>query len=94
MLSLPPRATHRLHTRDVSFLKTFKTPYNQACREWIISHSGDRIPTDLIGGLVETAFERSGNIRNITVDFKSVVFGHFHMVFQMTPSSTSRPVPA
>ncbi|KAH9376001.1 hypothetical protein HPB48_010194 [Haemaphysalis longicornis] len=70
MLSMPSHLSHKLQPLDVRFFKAFNTAYSDSCFEWMVSHAGDRITMDHIGGLVAKAFKISGNIRNITVGFQ------------------------
>ncbi|KAH9375217.1 hypothetical protein HPB48_017947 [Haemaphysalis longicornis] len=79
MLSLAPKLQPG---RGSFFLfKAFKAAYNNAAREWMVSHQGDQLTTDPIRGLVRKASNRSGNIRNIAVAFEKSDVGPFLRTF-------------
>ncbi|KAH9376003.1 hypothetical protein HPB48_010192 [Haemaphysalis longicornis] len=78
---LSPHALHKLQPLGVSFFKVFNTPYNDACREWMVSHPGGRITMNDIGGLVAKIFDRPATSATLLLDSKSVVFGPFHPLF-------------
>ncbi|KAK9745056.1 hypothetical protein QE152_g7216 [Popillia japonica] len=58
MLSTPPTTTHKLQPLDRTFMKVFKSAYNDACALWMRSYPGVRISEYEIAGFVASAFTR------------------------------------
>ncbi|KAK9716927.1 DDE superfamily endonuclease [Popillia japonica] len=58
MLSTPPHTTHKLQPLDRTFMKPFKSAYNDACAWWMRSYPGVRISEYEIAGFVASAFTR------------------------------------
>ncbi|XP_072384750.1 uncharacterized protein [Diabrotica undecimpunctata] len=58
MLSTPPHTTHKLQPLDRTFMKPFKSAYNNACDLWMRLNPGIRISEYEIAGLVVSAFNR------------------------------------
>lgn len=58
MLSTPPHTTHKLQPLDRTFMKPFKSAYNDACDLWMRSNPAIRISEYEIAGLVASAFNR------------------------------------
>ncbi|XP_072401149.1 uncharacterized protein [Diabrotica undecimpunctata] len=58
MLSTPPHTTHKLQPLDRTFMKPFKSAYNNACDLWMRLNPGIRISEYEIAGLVASAFNR------------------------------------
>ncbi|XP_033229505.1 uncharacterized protein LOC117181046 [Belonocnema kinseyi] len=58
MLSTPPHTTHKLQPLDRTFMKPFKSSYNDECDLWMRSTPGIRITEYEIAGLVASAFTK------------------------------------
>lgn len=58
MLSTPPHTTHHLQQLDRTFMKPFKSAYNDACDLWMRLNPGIRISQYEVAGFVASAFNR------------------------------------
>ncbi|CAH1987730.1 unnamed protein product [Acanthoscelides obtectus] len=58
MLSTPPHTTHKLQPLDRTFMKPFKSAYNDACDLWMRANPAIRISEYEIAGFVAIAFNR------------------------------------
>lgn len=62
MLSTPPHTTHKLQPLDRTFMKPFKTAYNDACDLWMRANAGLKISEYEIAGFVASAFNRVSRV--------------------------------
>ncbi|KAK9694400.1 DDE superfamily endonuclease [Popillia japonica] len=58
MLSTPLYTTHKLQPLDRTFMKPFKSAYNDACASWMRSYPDVRISEYEIAGFASSAFTR------------------------------------
>lgn len=71
MLTFPPHCSHRMQPLDVSVFRSYKSFYNQACSDWMLSNPGKHITIYNIGELSAKAFFRSFTPSNIMSGFRS-----------------------
>lgn len=98
MLTFPPHCSHRLQPLDISVYSSFKSRYNTACNDWIISNPGKTINIYHIAKLVGISYQPSFTPKNITSGFKkpgiypfnSEPFGDEEF---LTSYVTDRPLP-
>jgi hypothetical protein len=67
MRAYPPHTTHNCQPLDVSYFKSLKHFYNDACRNFIRQHPGRRLTKDF-GELLKLAWDKSataGNFLNV-----------------------------
>ena len=70
MLTLPPHCSHRLQPLDISVYGPFKSFYNQAANDFMVTHPGKPITIHDVAQIVGTAFPLAFTPKNITAGFK------------------------
>jgi RNA polymerase subunit RPABC4/transcription elongation factor Spt4 len=63
LLSLPPRASHRLQSLDVGFFGPLKEAYAQEADRWLLNHPGSKITQTSVARIFRSAYERVANMK-------------------------------
>ena len=70
IVTFPPHCSHQLQPLDVSVYSPFKTYFNSACQEWMLSNAGQPLTIYNLASLSSTAYYRAFTPSNITSGFK------------------------
>ena len=70
IITFPPHCNHRLQPLDVSVYGPFKTYFNCACQEWMLSNAGQPLTIYNLASLSSAAYYRAFTPSNITSGFK------------------------
>lgn len=70
MLCLPPHSTHKCQPLDVSYFKSLKHFYNEACRNFVRHHPGRHITKEDFGDIFRQAWDKSTTTGNLTSGFR------------------------
>jgi hypothetical protein len=70
MLCLTPHSTHKCQPLDVSYFKSLKHFYNEACRNFVRQHPRKGITKEDFGDLLKPAWDKSATVGNLTSGFR------------------------
>jgi hypothetical protein len=70
LVSLPPSTSHRMQPLDVALFAPLKDRFYEACRVWMSDHPGEKISTEEISGLFNTAFVGVATRQNAVSAFR------------------------
>ncbi|KAF2902992.1 hypothetical protein ILUMI_03191 [Ignelater luminosus] len=70
ILTFPPHTSHKLQPLGRTVFGAFKTYYNKACKNWILSHPGKPNFMYDVAQLVDKAFPLAFALSNITAGFR------------------------
>lgn len=70
ILCLPRHKTNALQPLDKSFFHAFKTYYNQATKDWMLSNKERNISRNEVRKLVSKGWQKSDTMRNATAFFR------------------------
>ncbi|CAH2008958.1 unnamed protein product [Acanthoscelides obtectus] len=71
LLTIPPHCSRKLQPLDVSVYSSFKTRYNSAMNNWMISNPGRTVTIYNIPGFVNTIMSQAFSLSNILSGFRS-----------------------
>lgn len=98
LVSLPPHTSNKLQPLDCTVFKSFKTAFNIACNDWMLTNPGKMISIYEIAGLCGQAYEISFTPKNISRGFEVTGIWPFNRnVFSeidyLGAKVTDRPIP-
>ena len=70
MLCLPSHCTHILQPLDVGVFKSLKVHYSRACKDYLSTHPGQVITTDVLASLIAKAWQNAITPVNIMSGFR------------------------
>lgn len=71
LLTLPSHCTHKLQPLDRTFFKSFKSNYNRAADNWMISNPGMRITAFNVSELIGSSYCKSATIDKAVKGFET-----------------------
>lgn len=68
-LTFPPHCTHKMQPLDISFFGPFKSFYDSAINDWILSHPAQSVTIYQVAEFVKIAMSRAGSVGTISAGF-------------------------
>lgn len=98
LVTLPPHTSNKLQPLDRTVFKAFKSAFNGACNDWMLTNPGKTINIYDIAGLCGKAYEISFTPKNISSGFEATGIwplnrNIFSEVDYLGAEVTNRPLP-
>lgn len=71
IITIPPHCSDKMQPLDICVYRSTKSAYNTAVDDWLTNHPGRTVSIYEVGGIFNTAFERSMTPSNIQSGFQT-----------------------